>query len=886
MIQCLLRGAALALVLTATTGIAAAQTPPDSGDMRTEPALPGRLPTEVVPTHYDISVTPNAQALSFKGRAAIEVRVRAPTDTIVLNAADLSFRTATIDGRPARYVLDAKAETATFTAAERLSPGRHRLTIDYTGKIFQQAAGLFALDYDTAAGGKARALFTQFEASDARRFVPSWDEPGRKATFTLSVTAPAAQTVISNMPVASTRAAGRGLKTTVFRRSPKMSSYLLFLAQGDFDRTVRSRNGVEHGVVARKGPGAAQAQFALDASTEILPYFNDYFGTPYPLPKLDHLAGPGSSQFFGAMENWGAIFYFERILLSDPQLTTRAREQRNWETIAHEMAHQWFGNLVTMSWWDDLWLNEGYASWMASKAVSRFHPEWKPEVRAVNSREGAMALDARAGSHPIVQNIETVQQASQAFDAITYEKGEAVIRMVEAYLGEAAFRDGVRAYMKRHAYGNTVTEDLWTALEQASGKPVKAIANDFTNQTGVPLVRVASSRCEAGSTVMTLTQGRFGVDAVSMAPTNWRVPITPLVVGGGRTSAVVNGAAGATVRLPGCGPAVVNGGQTGYFRTLYAEPELRAFAAGFPRLAAADQLGVLSDTFELGRAGFAPMAGFLDLAEAVPADADPLVLARVIDSLGALAYLQRGRPGEAAFDAYARGRLQPLLARIGWDPRSGEDENLGGLRSHLIFTLSELGDPAVTAEARRRFGAFVARPQDVPAATRSIVLGVAAENADAAVWERLRQLARSSRNPLEKSEYYALLGATRDPALAARALQLSLTPETPVTDTTEIISAVAEDHPAAAFDFIEANKAAIEERLDFNSRSRYVPSVFTGAADAAIVTRLRAYAEANIEASGRRPVEGAIAAIEYRVKVRDERLPEVDRWIARRAARR
>src|SRR6202012_5723908 len=276
------------------------------------------------------------------------------------------------------------------------SAGHHVLTIPYTGKINQHAAGLFALDYDTAQG-KKRALFTQFENSDARRFIPSWDEPGIKTTYTLTATVPANDMPLSNTPIASTEMLPGGLKRVHFAQSPKMSSYLLFFGTGDFQRISRKVNGVDVGVVFKSGD-AAKATFALDAAAHILPYYEDYFGVKFPLPKLDLIAGPGSSQFFGAMENWGAIFYFERDILIDPDRSTDADKQRVYTVVAHEMAHQWFGDLVTMDWWSDLWLNEGFANWMETKATSQFHPEWNLALQDIGSNQTAMESDSKVGT--------------------------------------------------------------------------------------------------------------------------------------------------------------------------------------------------------------------------------------------------------------------------------------------------------------------------------------------------------------------------------------------------------------------------------------------------------------------------------------------------------
>jgi aminopeptidase N len=479
-------------------------------------AAPGRLPVGVAPLSYDITVEPDAAKLTFTGSETIAIQVTKPTRTITLNAAEIAISSVKLNGTIAATVTtDAKAQTATFTFATPVKAGKHSLSLSYSGKINQSATGIFAIDYDNADGSKARMLATQFEAPDARRFAPMWDEPGIKATFKLTAVSPAGQTAFSNMPVTSKTTNAAGKTVWAFAPSPKMSSYLLYLGMGDVERKTAMVGNTEIGIISRKGV-VDQGDYALESAKRLLPYFNDYFGTPYPLPKMDMIAGPGSSQFFGAMENWGAIFYFERILLIDPKLATESQKQDIFNVVAHEMAHQWFGNLVTMSWWDDLWLNEGFASWMASKASDDLNPEWGALTQsAAFDRQGAISRDARVTTHPIIQKIETVDQISQAFDDITYRKGEAVIRMLEGSVGADAFRTGVRSYMKKYAYGNTVTDQLWAEVAAASGTPVKPMMDSYTKQGGVPLIRVGEPTCADGRTSLDMSQGRFGLDAGS-----------------------------------------------------------------------------------------------------------------------------------------------------------------------------------------------------------------------------------------------------------------------------------------------------------------------------------------------------------------------------------
>ena len=483
-----------------------------------------RLPASVTPRTYRIDFTPDIQALTFRGTVQIDITVHQRTKSIVLNSADLVIDRAGVlghgDVRTIRY--DTPEQTATLMLGRELSPGAYTLSLAYRGKIYRQASGLFVLDYDTPSG-KARALFTQFENSDARRFVPSWDEPGRKAVFELTATVPSNQLAFSNMPIASTSMLGGGLHRVHFAATPRMSSYLLFFGMGDFERVHRNVDGVDVGVLVKRGDTASGA-FALDAAARILPYYNGYFDTPYPLPKLDLIGAPGTSQFFGAMENWGAIFYFERDLLIDPRISTESDKQNVYLVVAHEMAHQWFGDLVTMAWWDDLWLNEGFASWMENKVTDHFHPEWKNLVAGVTGKAGSHAGGCSNGTHPIITPILDVTQASSAFDTITYSKGAAVIRMLEVLHRRGPFRAGVRRYIHDFAYGNTVTDDLWHEMDKGSRRPIVRIAHDFTLQAGVPMLSEASNECVGGNSRLRISQGHFAIDADSTGARIWHVP--------------------------------------------------------------------------------------------------------------------------------------------------------------------------------------------------------------------------------------------------------------------------------------------------------------------------------------------------------------------------
>lgn len=840
-----------------------------------------QLPRSVRPSHYDITVTPDARAMTFTGKAAITIDVVEATNTITLQAADLTIAKAALAGKGGKkagtptIALDEKAQTATFSFVKPLAPGSYVLSIDYAGKINTQAFGLFALDYKAADGSQKRALFTQFENSDARRFMPSWDEPFWKATFSLKTIVPTNEVAVGNLPVESRKDLGGGKTLVTFGTSPKMSTYLLFFGLGDFERKTKMAGDTEVGVLTKRGD-LAQADYALDASVDLLPWMNAYFGEKYPLPKLDHIAAPGRSQFFSAMENWGGIFYFENAMLLDPKIASNALRERIFTVVAHEMAHQWFGDLVTMSWWDDLWLNEGFASWLESRATEKFHPEWNPGLTALGSREAAMGQDAYVTTHPVIHPIKTVEEASQAFDSITYSKGEAVIRMLEAYAGANEWQKGVQAYMARYKHANTVTDDLWREIDKASGKPISEIAHDFTLQPGIPLVKVTAS-CAGGSTTLALEQGEFTRDRPDKTPLAWRVPVRAAAVGAAGEAETLLQGKGA-LKVAGCGPVVVNAGQSGYYRVLYDAKTFAGLAGRIAQAQPVDQLGILNDATALGLAGRQPMADMLTVIGNLPADAKPHVISRAAQVIDALAdYADAGTARKTALSRFAATRLLPVLQSLGWTPKADEPATAGELRASLIETLGGLGEPSVVAEARRRF----ADPASIDPSVRVAILTAVANNADAATWDALHKMAQEETSAQVRATLYALLGQVNDPALADKALALSLTDEPGLTTSPVIISAVASVQPDKAFDFVLANYEPVMKRVDVSGATRYVARLAQGSADPAMPGKLDAYAKAHLAAGSRRPVDEAIARINDRIRVKQTRMPEVDAWLAK-----
>jgi aminopeptidase N len=867
----LLISAAFAASLPGCTSTPGRHSAVEHGTDTVDPTLPTQLPRTAIPSHYAIEVTPHAAALTFDGKVAIDLQLIKPTRELVLNALDLNIAQATLTAPggqplPAKVTLDRDKQTATFAFDRELAVGAYRFDIAYSGKINTQANGLFALDYTNVDGKPARSLFTQFEAADARRFVPSWDEPDYKATFDLTARVPANEMAVGNMPAASSKDLGGGLKAVTFQTSPVMSSYLLFFASGDFDRISKQAGDREVGVVMSRGNGD-KARYALDAEAQILPYYNDYFGKPYPLPKLDNVAGPGQSQFFGAMENWGAIFTFERSLLLNPAITSEARKQNIFGTEAHEMAHMWFGDLVTMAWWDDLWLNEGFASWMANKTTQHFHPDWGADVDQVAAREEAMALDSFTTTHPIVQSIRTVEQANQAFDDITYDKGESVISMLEGFAGPDIWRQGIRNYIAKFAYKNTRTGDLWAAIEGAGAKGLVAIARDFTTQPGIPLVQVGASRCVNGRTIAPVTMSQFSNDRrqqASASPLSWHVPLRASA-GTGAPSLLVSQGRTATLSAPGCGTLLINPGQTGYFRTLYTPEQSEALRRSFPGLRPADQYGVLSDAIALSDAGYQPLGRALDLLAAVPANAHGKVTGKASASWVGLFREMDGNPAaQAAIRDLATKAFWPRLQQLGFTPRDGEAPLDSLLRAALIADLGYLGEPHVIAESRRLLAAWQRDPKAIPGSLKDSWLGVVARNADAPTWDVLHRIAAGTRGAVERSTYYQLLGFAKDDALAQRALDLSITKEPGATVSAAIITAAAENHPVMAFDFVLSHLQQVDPLIDLSASSRFVSRLVQNSGDAAVVPKLQAYAAAHLKPEDRRPVDHAIARVRWR----------------------
>ncbi len=600
-------------------------------------ATPGKLPKDVAPKHYQLRIEPAPGNEDFSGHAEIEIEVAKPVDSITLNAAGLDFTVALLSGSSRKQDrlavrFDPARETVTLTPATApIGPGSYRLSIDYKGRIGRHAQGFYRIDYKVSEGGRLAdkvMLATQMEPVQARKLFPGWDEPAFRATFEIRTIVDNAMTAVSNMPVAGETPLPGGRKEVAFQRSVSMPTYLVALFIGELDVARDSVDGISLGIYTVKGR-AANAGFAMESTKQIVRYFNEYFATPYALPKLDQIALPGG--IGGAMENWGAIAYNEARLLVDPAGGTLRQRQGAYLIIAHEIAHQWFGNLVTMAWWDNLWLNEGFAQWMQNKTSDRFHPDWKARLRSGLFRQSAMSDDARRITHPIQTPVENDARAMDVFDAITYAKGEAFIGMLEDYVGEDAFRDGIRRYMKAHAFSNTTTADLWHHLSAASGRDVATLASAWTEQPGFPLISV-TRRCEGGAAVVTLSQERFTMNYPGALRLMWNVPVTLSYADGGRQTVLLERTP-REVKAGACGIVLANASGIGYYRVQYDERSLGEIVVALDRLPAPERFRLLTDSFALMQAGKMDAGQYLGLIDRLGDERDPTVWDHVLGSL-------------------------------------------------------------------------------------------------------------------------------------------------------------------------------------------------------------------------------------------------------------
>ena len=838
----------------------------------------GQLPQTVIPSAYTIGITTDMTRARLTGHETIAVTATTAATQVVMNQAGLTLTRATIDGAAATVSEDQNAQTATLTpAGGSLAPGRHTISIDYSGPILATPNGIYYDDYKAPDGKTRRMLVTQFEVADARRMFPGWDEPDFKASFQLTATMPAAYVPVSNMPIAQVSKNG-ATQTVAFQRSPRMSTYLLALFAGDLGSLHGSGDGVPIGAYAPMGE-QDQAQYALSAAEEILPFYDTYFGVKYPLPKLDLIAIPGNYEA-GAMENWGAISFIDNAMLFDPKTSTQATKEGIFLDVSHEMAHQWSGDLVTMKWWDDIWLNEGFATWMENKATDHFNPTWHTWERQHADREGAMAVDALSSTHAIHQPIPDVAAANAAFDQISYQKGSAVIRMIEDWLTPDVFRAGMRAYMRQHAYGNTTDADLWAALSAASGKDVAPVARSFTDQPGIPEVHVDRA-CQGDTAVLTLTQSRFVLNDPSAAKLTWQIPVT--IGGPGLTpQRLVLGATPTVVKFPGCNAAIKGDlGENGYYRTGYDRASLNALERNFTTLATIDQTNLLADQFALFEAGTAPLSDYLDLLTRMPKNPGYVEIDDTLSHLTKLDVLLRRSPEQTEFRAFARRLLSPEMARLGWTRKPGEPVLDSLLRPKLIMALGQFEDPETVAIAMAKFKDFAQNPQSVSPELRGPIAAIAGRHATPEIYAILARLVKNSPDTEQKLRYFQALAGAKDPALMTKSIDLAISGAIPNGRILFALAMIAygSEQPATAWNLVVPRLHEIEGHLAPWSKDRVLPILLFSSSNTELSDKMMAMARASGSHGAVIYAQRAAAAVQARAAERARAIPQLSTWL-------
>ena len=780
-----------------------------------------RLPDVARPEHYTLWFAPDLQKATFRGRETIRVRVMKPTTTITLHAAEITFGAVKIaTDRPqdapqdATVTLHPESETATLTVPQPIPAGAASIEITYAGILNDKLRGF----YLSKANNRAYAV-SQMEATDARRAFPSFDEPMFKATFDVSLMIDQGDMAISNgAQVSDTPGPETGKHTVTFATTKKMSTYLVALLVGDFACREAKADSIPVRVCSTPDKKALTG-YALEAATQQLRFYNEYYGIPYPFGKLDIIGVPDFSA--GAMENTGAITFREQYLLADPQRASLSTKQNVESILSHEIAHQWFGDLVTMKWWDDIWLNEGFATWMANKPLEAAHPDWEMHLRDVADTQTALGLDALRSTRAIRTKVETPEQINEVFDAIAYQKSAAVLRMIETFVGRDVFRKGVGSYLQKYSYSNAAAEDFWTEVARVSGKPVDRIMKSYVDQPGVPVLRV-TSRCRGSSTELTLQQERFiGMpDAKPESPQAWTIPICSRTRAGGPMQCQVIAKPQETISVPGCADGLfVNAGSSGYFVTEYAPEAVAAFSRKVETtLTPAERIGLLGDEWWMMRSGRHDVSAILDLAAALADDRTPEIVGSTARRVAYAASYLVDDTDRPTFQSWIRAKFGPALDRLGLigSPPNEKDDSR---RASLLGLVGMWGDSReVQQQARQLATKYVSDPSSLPATLASAVLGIAAYgDGDAALYDQyLARLKATAAEPEEHYRYFAALGDFREPALIDRTLAYAMSPDVRTQDAGFVLAGLLSEPWSRdrAWAFVQKEWPRLTERLD------------------------------------------------------------------------
>lgn len=728
-----------------------------------------RLPQTVIPSHYNLSLDPSIEDQRFSGEETIDVSLQNATKEIVLNSLGLDISIAEVSAnnraQKAEVVYDRPEEMVRLRLGDEVPSGAAQLHLKFSGALKEGLRGLYL-----SKSGRRKYAVTQFEGTYARMMFPCFDEPGFKATFDITVTADKSDTAISNGRIIKDEPLSSDRHRITFSTSPRMSSYLVALAVGDWQCLSATADDVPIRVCAvpeKKEYGA----FALDVATHSIRFYDNWYGIKYPFGKLDMLAIPDYE--WGGMENTASIFYRDTALLFSEKTGSSLRKRGQASTIAHEIAHQWFGDLVTAAWWDDIWLNEGFATWMSAKPIEAWHPEWHVEDDVAAQAQQIIGADSLASARAIHGNASTPSEIKEMFDGITYEKGAAVIRMLESYLGPEVFRKGVNAYLASHANGNATSADFWSAEAQASGKPVDKIMPTFVLQPGVPVLSFAAS-CTAGHQRLDFQQQRFLIsgEASNSGTELWQIPtcVKSASVATGSCSLVTGKQQ--TISTPGCSSWVAaNRNANGYYRVAYTAQDLKAVAAvAEQRLNVPERIALLEDTWAMTREGRTSIADFLDLSQQLR----PEQSRRVIDLLAShLTYVGGSlisKEQQKSYNDFVRQQFGLLAQHLGWDSRSTDTDEQKALRASLLETLGNAGDEDALRAARQMVDQYMKDPSSVEGTISGDAFVVAAENGDKSLYDRFTEALASSKSADEYYHYLFALGEFRQPELVSDTL--------------------------------------------------------------------------------------------------------------------
>jgi aminopeptidase N len=777
------------------------------------PVAAQRLPGTVTPEHYTLWFAPDLKEETFRGKETIRVRIAQPTREITLHAAELTFSEVTITAagrtQTARVTMNPGAETATLTVPEPVPTGTATIDIVYKGILNDKLRGF----YISKANGRSYAV-TQMEATDARRAFPSFDEPIHKATYDVTLMIDNGDTAISNgRQLSDTPGPEPGKHTVTFAQTPKMSTYLLAMIVGDFV----CREGASDGTALRicsTPDKRGLTEFALEAATQQLKFYNDYFGIKYPFGKLDIIAVPDFAA--GAMENAGAILFRERLLLVDPARSSVDVRKSVASIISHEIAHQWFGNLVTMKWWDDIWLNEGFATWMANKPLDAWRPEWRMHLSDAEDTQSALGLDALRSTRAIRTKVETPDEINEVFDGIAYEKTAAVLRMIESYVGAESFQKAIASYLTKYSWSNAAGEDFWNEVASVTGKPVDRILRSFVDQPGPPVLSVRTS-CSAGTTQVVATQARFFGTPGPAAPTpqTWTFPACGKVVGFPGNRCEVVEAPTQTVAIPICEPMFANADAKGYYFTEYTPDHVRILA-GAP-LAPVEKLSLLGDEWWMVRAGRHDIGAYLDVAAAQASDETPAILDTVNNRLGyTAAYIADARD-LPRFQTWIRTTFGPTLTALGLPGVATDPDDEQNRRSTLLQLVGVVGNDA---QVQRRAGelalTYIADPSSLPPNVAQTVLQVAAISGNQALYDQyVAQLRKLANQPEEYYRFFNSLTWFRDAALVRRTLALAISDTVRSQDTGVLIAGLLGRASSrdAAWDFTKREWRKLTQKL-------------------------------------------------------------------------